>query len=78
LAGKSPIRKGGSGQYGKDFYGWDEKAYVAEQMKVRTDEIIYEWGKSLIRFRGRESSREQLRKSRYIGWGPLMEKGFRG
>jgi hypothetical protein len=47
-------------------------------MKVRKDEVIYEWGKSLIRFRGRESSREQLRKSRYIGWDPMMEKGFQG
>jgi hypothetical protein len=31
-----------AGQYGKDFYGWGEKAYVAEQVKVRADEILYE------------------------------------
>jgi hypothetical protein len=47
-------------------------------MKARTDEIIYEWGKSLIHFNADETIRSQVSGSTLIGWDTRKNKGFSG
>lgn len=44
-----------AGQYGKDFYAYGSKIYVKDNIQIRDDEIIFEWGKSLIEFYPKQS-----------------------
>jgi phage protein D len=65
-------------RYGRDVYCYGNKVYVKEQMMVRLDEIIYEWGRSLISFRGFADISKQISVSRYIGWDILKGEKFVG
>ena len=37
-------------RFGKDFYAYDNTVYVKDCIQVRDDDVIFEWGKSLIEF----------------------------
>jgi murein DD-endopeptidase MepM/ murein hydrolase activator NlpD/phage protein D len=63
-------------QYGKDVHAFGNKAYVKERMTRKRDEIIYEWGKSLIDFRAVESIKNQPGSVRVIGWNAMKAEGF--
>ena len=43
--------------FAKEVYTWGAKLYVASEVTIRKDEIIYEWGKNLIDFEAEESIR---------------------
>ncbi|MCL1817837.1 MAG: contractile injection system protein, VgrG/Pvc8 family [Spirochaetaceae bacterium] len=43
--------------FAKEVYVWGGKLYAASEITVRQDEVIYEWGKSLIEFEAEESIR---------------------
>ena len=64
-------------RFGKDVCTFGDKVYVKEQMTHLKDEIIYEWGKSLISFDVKESIEEQVSKIHMFGWNHLMKKEFR-
>jgi len=63
-------------RYGKDILASRKKVYVKERMTHKKDEIIYEWGKSLIDFRTVESIKKQSASVRVMGWNPMKEEGF--
>jgi phage protein D len=63
-------------QYGKDVHAFGNKAYVKERMTRKRDEIIYEWGKSLIDFRAVESIKNQPGSVRVIGWDAMKAESF--
>ena len=42
-------------QYGRDIYCFGKKVYVKEQMTMHKDEHVYEYGKSLLSFKGKMS-----------------------
>jgi phage protein D len=67
-----------AGRYGWDIRAFGEQVTVAGRMRDRGEEIIYEWGKSLISFRDHESIRRQISGSRFIGWDPRRGEGFSG
>ena len=64
-------------RYGKDVCTFGDKVYVKELMTHLKDEIIYEWGKSLISFDVKESIEEQVSKIHVFGWNQQMKKEFR-
>lgn len=37
-------------KYGKDFYAYDNTVYIKDCIQVRDDDLVFEWGKSLIEF----------------------------
>ena len=43
--------------YAKEVYAFNSKLHVAGEVTVRNDEVIYEWGKSLIEFEAEETIR---------------------
>jgi phage protein D len=55
-------------RYGKDVYCYDNKVYVTGLMMFRKDIIIYEWGKNIISFRGKEDISKQISKQKMIAW----------
>lgn len=67
-----------AGRYGKDVYVFGQKAYVADEIKDKTDEIIFEWGKSLVHFEAEENFRPLVSDTSNIGWDPLKSESFVG
>jgi phage protein D len=63
-------------RYGRDVCAIGKKVYVKERMTHKRDEIIYEWGKSLIDFRAVESIKNQPGSVRVIGWDAMKDGGF--
>ncbi len=64
--------------YGKDIYAYDSTIYAGSEIKVRTDEIIFEWGKSLISFEAEENIKTALSGVTYIGWDSMKNEAFSG
>jgi phage protein D len=64
--------------YGKNFYAAGNKIYIGDEITVRTDEIIYEWGKSLITFEASQNIRNVISDIDYIGWDPQKEESLVG
>jgi phage protein D len=64
--------------YGKQVYATGNTIYVGSEISVREDEIIYEWGKSLIRFDGEQNIRGLVSGIGYLGWDPLKNESFIG
>jgi phage protein D len=64
--------------YGKDVFADKDKIYVAEEISVRTDEVILEWGKSLISFEAGLNLKPLLSGYDYVGWDPLKGESFTG
>lgn len=55
-------------KYGKTVYAYDSKVYIKDEVTISNDEVILEWGKSLIYFRGKESLKNQLTSCTFVGW----------
>ncbi len=50
--------------------------YVSGNIAVRSDEIILEWGKSLISFESDMGIRDVISGCNYVGWDPLKGESF--
>ena len=55
-------------KYGKTAYCYGSTVYVKDEVTVRNDDIILEWGKTLIKFSGREQLKGQLSGCSFTGW----------
>ena len=55
-------------KYGKTVYAYDSKVYIKDEVTISNDEVILEWGKSLIYFKGKESLKNQLTSCTFVGW----------
>ncbi len=64
--------------YGKDFFADKDTIYVSNTISIRSDEIILEWGKSLISFEGSLNMKNLLSGFDYIGFDPLKNESFTG
>jgi hypothetical protein len=64
--------------YGKQVFAAGNTVYVGSEISVRTDEIIYERGKSLIKFKGIQSLHGVLSGIDTIGWNYLKNESFVG
>jgi hypothetical protein len=67
-----------AGFWGKEVYAWGSKIRVAAEITPRKDEIIYEWGKSLIDFEAEENIRSLVPGYTYIGWDEGNNENFSG
>ncbi len=65
-------------RYGKEVFADKDTIYIANDIAVRSDEVILEWGKSLISFRGGLSMKQVLSGYDYAGWDPLKGESFTG
>lgn len=65
-----------SEKYGKDFYAHGSKVYIKDNIQVRSDDIIFEWGKSLISFRAKQSIEKLYSACRCVGWNSLKCEGI--
>lgn len=45
-------------KYGKAVYGYEDTVYIKDEVTVSNEEVILEWGKSLISFRCSENLKE--------------------
>ena len=64
--------------YGKDFFATGTKIYVGKEISVRTDEVIFEWGKSLISFEAEQNVSMLLSECNYVGWDTLKNESYVG
>ena len=64
--------------YGKNFFAAGNKIYIGDEITVRSDEIIYEWGKSLITFEASQNIKNVISEIDYVGWDPQKEESFTG
>ena len=55
-------------KYGKTAYCYGSTVYVKDEVTVRDDDIILEWGKTLIKFSGREQLKGLLSGCSFTGW----------
>jgi phage protein D len=64
--------------YGKQVFADGKTIYVGGEISVRTDEIIYERGKNLIRFKGARNILGAVSDIDIIGWDHLKNESFVG
>lgn len=64
--------------YGKDFYCYGNKVYIKDNIQVRNDEIIFEWGKSLIEFHPIQNIENLYSEVNCIGWDSQKCEGITG
>jgi phage protein D len=62
--------------YGKDFFADKDTIYVSNEINIRNDEIILEWGKSLISFEASLNMKNLLSAYDFAGWNPLKNESF--
>ena len=55
-------------KYGKTAYCYGSTVYVKDEVTVRDDDIILEWGKTLTKFSGREQLKGLLSGCSFTGW----------
>lgn len=55
-------------KYGKDFYAYGTKVYIKDNIEVRSDDVIFEWGKSLINFYPVQTIRNLYSEVNVSGW----------
>ena len=65
-------------KYGKTVYGYDDTVYIKDEVTVSNEEVILEWGKSLISFRCSENLKEQLSGCTFAGWDENNCEGITG
>jgi phage protein D len=65
-------------KYGKEVYAYDTKVYVKGEVSVSSEEIIYEWGKSLISFEGSDDIEDLLAQAAVTGWNMGKCESFSG
>jgi len=64
--------------YGKQVYAAGSTIYVKNEISIRQDEVIYEWGKSLISLEAVQNIRDQVSGVDFIGWDNLKNESFIG
>jgi len=64
--------------YGKQVYASGSTIHVKNEISVRTDEVIYEWGKSLMSFEAAEDVSGLVTGVDYAGWDYQNENFFVG
>lgn len=64
--------------YGKDFYAYADKVYVKDSIEVRSDEVIFEWGKSLIDFYPKMSIGNLFSEVNCFAWDSAKGEGITG
>jgi phage protein D len=67
-----------AGIYGKQVYAYGTTVYVKDEITVRDDEIIYEWGKSLESFEASQNISGLISGVDYIGWDSKKNESFAG
>ena len=65
-------------KYGKTVYGYDDTVYIKDEVTVSDEEVILEWGKSLISFRCSENLKGQLSGCTFAGWDENNCEGITG
>ena len=65
-------------RYGRSVYEWDGTVYVKNEITVSQEDIVLEFGKSMISFRVKESLEGQISKCTYTGWNMLKAEGVTG
>ena len=65
-------------KYGKTVYAHGNKVYVQDEVTVSAEDVVLEWGKSLVYFRGRESLKGQLSDCSFVGWDSRKGQGITG
>lgn len=65
-------------KYGKDFYAYADKVYVKDSIEVRSDEVIFEWGKSLIEFYPCQNLENLYSEVNVVGWDSAKCEGITG
>lgn len=65
-------------KYGKTVYGYDDTVYIKDEVTVSDEEVILEWGKSLISFRCSENLKGQLSGCTFVGWDENNCEGITG
>lgn len=55
-------------RYGKDFYAYGTKIYIKDNIEVRSDDVIFEWGKSLIEFYPVQSIKKLYSEVNVTSW----------
>ena len=65
-------------KYGKTVYGYDDTVYIKDEVTVSDEEVILEWGKSLISFRCSENLKGQLSSCTFVGWDENNCEGITG
>jgi phage protein D len=64
--------------YGKQVYAFGSTVYVKDEIAVSSDEIIYEWGKSLENFEAVQDISQLISEAEYVGWDNKNNKSFTG
>jgi phage protein D len=64
--------------YGKNVFAAENTIYVAKEISVSSDEIIFEWGKSLISLDSEQNITEQISGFDYLGWDQVKNESFTG
>jgi phage protein D len=64
--------------YGKQVYADGTTVYVKDEITVRKDEIIYEWGKSLIQLETMQDISRLAAAVDFTGWDSLKNSSFNG
>jgi phage protein D len=64
-------------RYGKDVYAHGNTIYVSDTITVNSDDVVFEWGKGLIRFEAREDTTDLVSEWALTGLDPLKD-GFFG
>lgn len=54
--------------YGKDLYAYGDTVYIKDNIQVRDDDVIFEWGKSLINFKAGQRIDNLFSEVNFIGW----------
>jgi len=67
-----------AGMYGKQVYTDGETVFIKDEINARTDEIIFEWGKSLIKFDAFMDTTKLVTEVDLIGWDPVKNESFIG
>ena len=65
-------------RYGRSVYEQDGTVYIKNEITVSQEDIVLEFGKSIISFRVRESLDGQISKCTYTGWNMLKAEGVTG
>ncbi len=64
--------------YGKEVFADKDTIYIANEITIRNDEIILEWGKSLISFQENLNVKQLVSGYDYTGWDTLKGESFTG
>ncbi len=64
--------------YGKEVYAQGDTVYVADEITVNTDEVIFEWGKSLVSFEAEEDLTRLVSDATSVGWDGMKNESFSG